>query len=106
MIEIDVARVFGNDRPEQAARQARKEVEMALSHARLPCHAQIPLERGNTTMIRMGRGNRTDEPTTTNYDPQPQTEPYRYNDTTSPAAIPSRGSAISESDSMARDIKE
>jgi len=56
-------------------------------------------------MIRMGRGNRTDEPTTTGYEPQPANEPYRYNETTSAAAIPSRG-AISESDSMARDIKE
>jgi len=53
----------------------------------------------------MGRGNRTDEPAATGYDPQPQNEPYRYNETSS-AAIPSRSAAISESDSMARDIKE
>lgn len=52
-------------------------------------------------MIRMGRGNRTDEPGTEN---QPQTEPYRYA-TETQTATP-RGGAISESDSMARDIKE
>jgi cytoskeletal protein CcmA (bactofilin family) len=56
-------------------------------------------------MIRMGRGNRTDEPAATGYEPQPPTDPYRYNETSS-AAIPSRSAAISESDSMARDIKE
>ena len=53
-------------------------------------------------MIRMGRGNR-DEPTTPAYEPQPATEPYRY--ASEPQATSSRG-AISESDSMARDIKE
>ncbi len=56
-------------------------------------------------MIRMGRGNRTDEPAATGFDPQPPADPYRYNETSS-AAIPSRGAAISESDAMARDIKE
>jgi cytoskeletal protein CcmA (bactofilin family) len=53
-------------------------------------------------MIRMGRGNR-DEPTTPAYEPQPATEPYRY--ASEPTPMASRG-AISESDSMARDIKE
>jgi hypothetical protein len=53
-------------------------------------------------MIRMGRGNR-DEPTSPAYEPQPAPEPYRYG-SEAPAAT-GRG-AISESDSMARDIKE
>ena len=53
-------------------------------------------------MIRMGRGNR-DEPTSPAYEPQSQPASYGYSaDTSTPAA---RG-AISESDSMARDIKE
>lgn len=52
-------------------------------------------------MIRMGRGNRSDESSTT--DTQPQAEPYRYAAETQTTAA--RG-AISESDSMARDIKE
>lgn len=53
-------------------------------------------------MIRMGRGNRTDE-TDTSYQPQAPaapTNPY----STEPQASSTR--AISESDSMARDIKE
>ena len=53
-------------------------------------------------MIRMGR-NRTDEPETTSYQPQApvaSTNPY----STEPQ--PSATRAISESDSMARDIKE
>jgi cytoskeletal protein CcmA (bactofilin family) len=52
-------------------------------------------------MIRMGRGNR-DEPATPENN-QPQAEPYRYATETQGATA--RG-AISESDSMARDIKE
>lgn len=54
-------------------------------------------------MIRMGRGHRTDEPATPSYQPQSpaaQANPY----STEPQ--PSSTRAISESDSMARDIKE
>lgn len=55
-------------------------------------------------MIRMGRGNRSDQPGSTDFQEQTPTEPaYRYANETQAAA--SRG-AISESDSMARDIKE
>lgn len=51
-------------------------------------------------MIRMGRGNRTDQP---EYAEQPtQEQAYRYAE----QAAASTGRAISESDSMARDIKE
>ena len=54
-------------------------------------------------MIRMGRGHRTDEPATPSY--QPQTQPAQANSySTEPQ--PSSTRAISESDSMARDIKE
>ena len=53
-------------------------------------------------MIRMGRGNR-DEPTSPAYEPQAQPASYGYSSDTPAAA--GRG-AISESDSMARDIKE
>ena len=54
-------------------------------------------------MIRMGRGHRTDEPATPSY--QPQTQPAQANPySTEPQ--PSATRAISESDSMARDIKE
>jgi cytoskeletal protein CcmA (bactofilin family) len=49
----------------------------------------------------MGRGNRSEEPTAP--ETQPQAEPYRYAADTQTATA--RG-AISESDSMARDIKE
>jgi cytoskeletal protein CcmA (bactofilin family) len=52
-------------------------------------------------MIRMGRGNREAE---TNETPQPQTPSYYANDA-SPAATPTNR-AISDSDAMARDIKE
>ncbi len=47
-------------------------------------------------MIRMGRGNKDDAPPE-----QPQAQPNPYNYASEPA-----GRAISESDSMARDIKE
>ena len=56
-------------------------------------------------MIRMGRGNRTDEPNADRYEPaaaQPTTG-HAYSDAAS--ASPMR-SAVTESDSMARDIKE
>ncbi len=52
-------------------------------------------------MIRMGRGNRTDQPA--EFPEQPAADPYRYASETQAATA--RG-AISESDSMARDIKE
>src|SRR4026208_1492062 len=52
-------------------------------------------------MIRMGRGNRTDEVESTEQAPVDQG--YRY--TSETQAATSRG-AITESDSMARDIKE
>ena len=52
----------------------------------------------------MGRGNRTDQPGSTDFQEQPATaDAYRYASETQAAAT--RG-AISESDSMARDIKE
>lgn len=56
-------------------------------------------------MIRMGRGNRNDEPTpsTPSYETPTTSQPYAY--ATEPSAGVSRG-AVSESDSMARDIKE
>lgn len=55
-------------------------------------------------MIRMGRGNRTDEPAQSDYKEQtPADSSYRYAGETQAAV--SRG-AISESDAMARDIKE
>ncbi len=54
-------------------------------------------------MIRMGRGNRTDQPNSTDVQEQPSADPYRYASETQAAT--NRG-AISESDSMARDIKE
>ncbi len=54
-------------------------------------------------MIRMGRGNRTDQPGTPEFPEQPAADPYRY--ATETQAATARG-AISESDSMARDIKE
>ena len=56
-------------------------------------------------MIRMGRGNRTDQPGSNDFpEPTPAVDPaYRYSGETQAAV--SRG-AISESDSMARDIKE
>lgn len=53
-------------------------------------------------MIRMGRGNR-DEPGSSDLTEQAPADTYRYQSETQAAA--SRG-AISESDSMARDIKE
>ena len=53
-------------------------------------------------MIRMGRGNRP-EPATSDYQETPVDPSYRYATETQTAV--SRG-AISESDSMARDIKE
>ena len=49
-------------------------------------------------MIRMGRGNRAEQPDSQ----EPVIEPYRYATDTQPAET----RAISESDSMARDIKE
>ena len=49
-------------------------------------------------MIRMGRGNRSEQPDSQ----EPVIEPYRYATDTQPAET----RAISESDSMARDIKE
>ncbi len=55
-------------------------------------------------MIRMGRGNRSDQAGATDHQEQPQAEPaYRYASETQPTAA---NRAISESDSMARDIKE
>jgi len=54
-------------------------------------------------MIRMGRGQRADEPESTGYQPQahtPQASSYSTDSATSGTR------AISESDSMARDIKE
>src|SRR3954447_15944990 len=53
-------------------------------------------------MIRMGRGNRDAEPTESNAGQQ--TSSYYSNETT-PAATPTNR-AISDSDAMARDIKE
>src|SRR3982750_1987502 len=56
-------------------------------------------------MIRMGRGNRTDVPDSgeNNREQKPAEPAYRYsNEVPAPAA----SRAISESDSMARDIKE
>ena len=53
-------------------------------------------------MIRMGRGNRSDQPGSSDIQEQPAIEPYRY--ATEAQATGTR--AISESDSMARDIKE
>lgn len=52
-------------------------------------------------MIRMGRGNR-DEPETSAYQQVPEQPANRYSNEPQPAAT----RAISESDSMARDIKE
>lgn len=55
-------------------------------------------------MIRMGRGNRTDQPGSSEFEEKAPVEPaYRYASETQ-ASTGSR--AISESDSMARDIKE
>lgn len=54
-------------------------------------------------MIRMGRGNRTDQAGANDFPEQPAADPYRY--ATETQAATNRG-AISESDSMARDIKE
>ncbi|MEO7539600.1 MAG: polymer-forming cytoskeletal protein [Pyrinomonadaceae bacterium] len=54
-------------------------------------------------MIRMGRGNRPEQAGTNDYQEQAPAEPtYRYAGEAQPAA----NRAISESDSMARDIKE
>ena len=55
-------------------------------------------------MIRMGRGNRPDQNGASDYqEPTPAAEPaYRY----ASEAQPASSRAISESDSMARDIKE
>ena len=53
-------------------------------------------------MIRMGRGNRTDQPGSNDFQEPAAPEPYRYATDAQPAAT----RAISESDSMARDIKE
>ena len=55
-------------------------------------------------MIRMGRGNRSDQPDTDDYNKEQNTPEtaYRY----SGEAQPASSRAISESDSMARDIKE
>jgi len=55
-------------------------------------------------MIRMGRGNRSDQPDTEDYNKEQNTPEtaYRY----SGEAQPASSRAISESDSMARDIKE
>lgn len=50
----------------------------------------------------MGRGNRSDQPGSSDIQEQPAIEPYRY--ATEAQATGTR--AISESDSMARDIKE
>jgi len=56
-------------------------------------------------MIRMGRGNQTDESSAPGYQGQAAVDPgYRYN--TGQSAASPAASAISESDSMARDIKE
>ena len=54
-------------------------------------------------MIRMGRGNRSDQPDAAGTQDQPAADAYRYAGETQAATA--RG-AISESDSMARDIKE
>ena len=53
-------------------------------------------------MIRMGRGNRSDIPDTGDNEQKPAEPAYRYATDVQPAA----NRAISESDSMARDIKE
>lgn len=53
-------------------------------------------------MIRMGRGSRTEPETNDVQTPQPTGDAYRY--ATEPQSAQTR--AISESDSMARDIKE
>lgn len=53
-------------------------------------------------MIRMGRGSRSDQPGSNDFEePATTTDTYKYSGETQPAAR-----AISESDSMARDIKE
>ncbi|MEP6946869.1 MAG: polymer-forming cytoskeletal protein [Acidobacteriota bacterium] len=52
-------------------------------------------------MIRMGRSSRPEPAETNEYQPQPAADAYRYQSST-----PSIPGAISESDSMARDIKE
>jgi cytoskeletal protein CcmA (bactofilin family) len=52
-------------------------------------------------MIRMGRNSRAEPIETPEYQPQPVAETYRYQPTTT-----SQPTAISESESMARDIKE
>jgi cytoskeletal protein CcmA (bactofilin family) len=56
-------------------------------------------------MIRMGRGNRSDLPETNDYnrEQKPAEQAYRYQNEVPPVAS---SRAISESDSMARDIKE
>lgn len=53
-------------------------------------------------MIRMGRGNRSDQPDPGEIQEQAASDTYRYSSES--AGAPAR--AISESDSMARDIKE
>lgn len=52
-------------------------------------------------MIRMGRNSRTEPVESPEYQPQQTADPYRYQTSTV-----SQPTAISESDSMARDIKE
>src|SRR2546430_13158350 len=52
-------------------------------------------------MIRMGRGSRTDQPDPAEYAPQPADQ-YKY----ASESVPASSRAISESESMARDIKE
>ena len=56
-------------------------------------------------MIRMGRSSKPEQSNeTTQYQPQTTNLPYQYSENSQP--VPSRSGAISESESMARDIKE
>jgi cytoskeletal protein CcmA (bactofilin family) len=54
-------------------------------------------------MIRMGRGNKLDQPGANDFQEQAPADTFRYSGESRPAAA---NLAISESDSMARDIKE
>ena len=81
-------------------------VERAFSRKSLSIivrvYQYILIARFNKIMIRMGRNSRTEPAETTDFQPQPAADSaYRYQ-----AAAASPTTAISESESMARDIKE
>lgn len=57
-------------------------------------------------MIRMGRGNKPDQAGGSDYQEQPSEPAYRYASEVAQPGAARTGGAISESDSMARDIKE